>query len=1179
MNSKSHTYRIGDFQAGDATVGIHVFNRFLPFSKAAVLLVVVFSQWINCAFAQKITVSFDNAPLKAVIAELGDKSGYTFLYDQQYLKTANPVTLAVKDQPILTILEQVFANQPFVFQVLDKMITIKAKSPGRQQNPAEAPQRKSVSGKVTDSIGEPLASVTVRVEGKNKGTVTDRGGRFALDDVEDGSILIISIIGSVSRKVAISRQEMHIVLQRDFSTLDEVVVVGFGTQKKVNLTGAVSSVSSDVLENRPVTNISQALQGVVPNLNVTVGSGQPNAFANYNIRGATSMSLHNDNNNPRWLVDNGSPLILVDNIEMENFNFSALNPNDIDNISVIKDASASAIYGARAAYGVILVTTKKGKAGQSTVAYAGDIQWNRPSSRPNFMDAYTAEYAHIMSRVYTGGTMTTEDEQRLEGIRRFQANPIPENAWMYVPGTNEQSITWVGDYNPYDLIVKDWAPIQKHNVSLSGGTEALRYYGSFGYQDQDGFYNYRNDNMKRYNGMLNVDAKVNTWFNIAFKLNYNATNYHEPLPYAWKGSVWPVLLYQRLWNVNQPVWTGPTDPIPNAPTNSIVSAYANSGRYADTKRSVAIFTASPEFIITKDIKLKADISYRPSTYDYKNVEPEYRYIFESWQAETIGTFTNTGSIWDTKESVRLLTNNIYLDFNKRIDRHQIAGIVGFNQEVWNLEQLQAYNQGIISLGAPTLGNTYGDNRSIDERDEHWAVRGGFLRLNYNYADKYIVEMNGRYDGSSRFPSANRFKFFPSFSGGWRISEEPFFKGNIRNWIDNLKIRASYGAIGNQNVANYGFYPTMVAERANYLIDGARPYKISPPGLVNPNFTWETATTINGGLDLTLLKGRVDLSLDVYQRKTTDIIMAGATYPAVLGADPPTQNSGALQTNGWELSLGYKDRTQTGFNYDFRFVLSDYTSKVLEFRGNDNNSLSSLYSGMQVGEIWGYETDRILQAEDIQNNLITRYTGENNINLHRPHEYSGAYFPGDIMYKDRNGDGRVDRGSNTLDDHGDLMVIGNSTPRLSFGLTSNFSYKGFDLSLFFQGIGKRDVWIGDMTWRGDIDGSGNWDVYNQSWTPERTNAKYPMYNGRRSQNWLPQTAYLFDGRYLRLKQAILGYTVPFDKTSAIGIQRLRFTVSGFNIFEITKLPRVYDPDLLDANYPQMRSLALGVQVRF
>ena len=308
-------------------------------------------------------------------------------------------------------------------------------------------------------------------------------------------------------------------------------------------------------------------------------------------------------------------------------------------------------------------------------------------------------------------------------------------------------------------------------------------------------------------------------------------------------------------------------------------------------------------------------------------------------------------------------------------------------------------------------------------------------------------------------------------------------------------------------------------------------------------------------------------------------MDGSTYPSVLGTSAPMVNSGKLRTHGWEMSLGWKDRLSNGFFYDLNFVLSDYQTEVALFNGNDNCSLGSLYTGKKVGEIWGYVTDRILQEGDIANNLIIQYTDENGNNLHRPNESNSAYYPGDIMYKDINGDGKVDRGLNTLDDHGDLKVLGNNTPRLKFGLTANFAWKGFDLNLFFQGVGKRDVWISDKTYWGDEDGPGSKKVYENSWTPEQTDAKYPLYGARRSQNWYTQSAYMFNGAYLRLKQAILGYTVPAEITNKIKMSKLRVYVSGFNLFEITELPDVYDPDLLSTSYPQMRSIALGVQVGF
>lgn len=1038
---------------------------------------------------------------------------------------------------------------------------------------AVASAQNVISGKVTDSKNEPLIGVTVIQKGSTNGVVTDIDGIYKITVSSTNTTLVFSFIGYKRQEIVIGNQRnIDVVLAEETELLDEVVVVGFQSQKKVNLTGAVASVSSDVLENRPVTNISQALQGVVPNLNVTISDGNPKSFASYNVRGSTSMD-------PSGNVLNGSPLILVDGIEMENFNFSAINPNDIDNISVIKDASASAIYGARAAYGVVLVTTQKGKAGKSKVNYSFDIQWNHPASKPNFMDAYTAEYAQAMAGVYAGGAITSLQEARLEGIRKYQQDRRPENAWMYTPGSTT-SIEWVGDFDPYELMVKEWAPTQKHTVSAAGGTDAIRYYASFGYQNQEGFFKSRTDVMKRYNGMANLDIQLTKRLYVGVKLSYNATNYNEPLSYGYAGNPWSIITYQRHWHANMPPLTGADDPIPNHPTNSIVSTFANSGRIQTTSRSVATFTISPEYQLLPGLKLKADISYRPSTYNVKDVQPQFSFVDKAWATVTATGTENDGYISEIKESVDLYTTNIYADFSKKLwKKHTISSIIGFNQELWERNQLNARNTGIVSNGAPSLNNTYGENKTVGEIDDHWAVRGAFGRINYNYDDKYLFEFNSRYDGTSKFPKHKRFKFFPSVSGAWRISQESFMNP-AKEWLNNLKLRASWGAIGNQNVSNYLFYTTMSTGKAAYIIDGVRPYQINnPPSLVDPNFTWETATTLNGGIDFAAFSNRLDVSFDIYTRKTTDIIMAGATYPTILGTSAPNQNSGILRTNGWELSLGWRDRLSCGLSYSVKFVLSDYQSKVISFEGNDKKALSTLYSGKKVGEIWGYVTDRILQAEDIENNLIIQYTDPNGKSLHKPNEYSGGYYPGDIMYKDIDGDGKVDRGSNTLDDHGDLKVIGNNTPRYQYGLTANLSYKGFDLSLFFQGIGKRDVWIGDNTWKGNIEGLGNWDVYNNSWTPERTDAKYPVYNSGRGHNWYTQTGYLFDGSYLKLKQMILGYTIPKNITGKVGLERVRFSVSGYNIFKITDVPDVYDPDLLSVGYPQLKSIALGVQVSF
>ena len=516
--------------------------------------------------AQNVNINKRNVTLADVFEEVENQTKLSIAYSESTIDKNRLVSVNIAGKPVKEAMVEILEGTGAVFTIEGNLILIKPAPVKTQQD-----SRKTITGIVTDESGLPIIGANVVEKGTRNGIITDIDGKFSLTLVQSDAVEV-SYIGYMTQNVSVkNKTNISVVLKEDTQTLDEVVVVGYGTQKKVNLTGAVSSVSAEVMESRPVTNIAQALQGVVPNLNVDISNGAPNTFASYNVRGATSMSKNSDG---AWQVDNGSPLILVDGIEMENFNLSALNPNDMESISVIKDASASAIYGARAAYGVILVTTKQGKKGKGRVQYSYDVQWNHPSARPDFMNSYESEYARVMNRVYTGGTRTTDDDIRLEALQNYIDNPVPENAWMYAPGSNQQSIWWVGNFDPFELMVRDWSPTQKHNVSISGGTEALRYYASLGFQDQDGFYKLRNDNMRRYNGMVNLDAQINDKFKVNIKLSYNATRYDEPLPYSYKGKPWSVILYQGKWNQNMPLLTGPNDPVPNAPTNSIVSAYA-----------------------------------------------------------------------------------------------------------------------------------------------------------------------------------------------------------------------------------------------------------------------------------------------------------------------------------------------------------------------------------------------------------------------------------------------------------------------------------------------------------------------------------------------------------------------------------------------------------------------------
>lgn len=1028
----------------------------------------------------------------------------------------------------------------------------------------------SVSGNVKDEKGEALIGVSIQVKGTPTGNITDIDGNFVLQSVPANGELVFTYMGYITQTIPVKgKSVINVVLKEDSQALDEVVVVGFGTQKKVNLTGAVASVGSDVLENKPVANIGQALQGVVPNLNVSATNASPNATPSFNVRGGTSIGL--DKDNKKYEVKTGSPLIIVDGIQVDADYLNMMNPSDIENISVLKDASASAIYGARATYGVMLITTKSGKSdSKASVTYNLNLQWNTPSHTPDILDSYTHQLASNMQTQMTGGTVTPWMETLLAAKKKYMEDPRPENAWIYNEGSTT-NMSWVANNNLYESCVKDWTPLQRHNISISGGSAKTRYYISLGYQRQEGMYEVNTDIQNRYNINVNLNSKITDWLDIASKISYNTSNYNEPYLVSAKGtSVWAAMKNEPGRNLNMPLKTGPNDPIPNAWTDNIFGWLAY-GATQKTSRTNTVFNITPTITICPELNVKAELSYRPTEYFQKRVIPLREYVVNDWTNMNT-THTDPSTVREETRHSDYYTINAYANFNKAFGNHNVSAVAGFNQEWYYYRKLYGKADDILTNDLPTLGMTTGSQYTGDN-EEHWAIRGAFLRANYDYAGRYLFEFSGRYDGTSRFGHDARYQFFPSFSAGWRISEEKFM-ANTRSWLDNLKIRGSWGSLGNQDVANYAYIASYGA--ANYIswvMNGEQSKGMSPTAIIANDLTWETASTLDFGLDVTTLNGRLDASFDWYTRRTTDILMSGTKLPAVLGASVPKRNSGELKTNGWELSLKWKDQLSNGIRYDVGLVLSDYQSEVVKFTGNENKLLSALYDGMKMGEIWGYETVGILQENDFTIDENGKYTliGPSQTKI------SSTIYPGDVRYADLDGDGEITKGDETVDNPGDRRIIGNSTPRFQYGITGNISWKNFDLNIFFQGIGKRDVWISDNVFWGGSGTAGNWEMYNNSWTPERTNAKYPMYAGRISST--TQSGYLFNAAYLRLKTLALGYSLPQAWVSKAKLSNVRLSISGYNLFEITQIPDLYDPDQISSSYPMMRSVAFGLQVGF
>jgi TonB-linked SusC/RagA family outer membrane protein len=1036
---------------------------------------------------------------------------------------------------------------------------------------AVAQTGKTVSGTVTDGA-EPVigASVIVR-DADGIGTVTDIDGKFTLNNVPENAVLQVSFIGYETQNIPVrSRTTFNITLKEDSKLLDEVVVVGFGTQKKVNLTGAVASVSGDAFENRPVTNIGQALQGVMPNLNITMSDGKPNTTPNFNIRGTTSIDYNSTDS--RWEIKNGEPLILVDGVEMTSSLVNQINPNDIEGMSVIKDASASAIYGTKASRGVVLITTKSGKFNQKgKISYSYDLSFDRPSALPDIMNAYEIQRFVMQNSEWTLGTVSDLDKRKLEAIEKYMADPTnPDNRYMM----NGSSIVWVGNMNPYELVVRDWTPTQKHNLSVSGGSDRVAYHLSLGYLTEEGMYKIGKDTYDRYNVTARFNAKVTDWFNLETKINYNRHSYDEPYVPSYKGSIWSVLKQDADKNINMPIKTLATDPSGEQWTDNYL-AWLNYGNRTVTNQWTTSMTVSPEFIlIPNTLKVKADLSYLPQGRTLRRVAPKHSYITYTWSpvSEQIEYQENRGRL--EKSVTDNYQINVYADFNKTFkEKHTVSAVVGFNQEYVE------YDSSVLSLRqlfSPNILNPAAtEDPTLNTMETSAQIRTGravFGRINYNFAGKYLFEINGRYDGSSRFTPSGRYFFFPSFSAGWRISEEAFM-ADTKQWLTNLKVRASYGKLGSQPDSYYPYQPQMSSSSSNYWIDGSWSNSVHAPNLISPYLTWEKTATTNFGIDATFL-GRLDFSLDIFERKVTDILVEGsAAYPNVLGTTAPRENSGIIRGRGWELTLDWRDKLPNGLRYNAGFTLSDATTKVLNYPSNAIKTLGdySYYNGMTVGEIWGYETGGILQAEDLVLN-------GNQYIFYGP-RHSGNLYPGDPWLKDLNNDGVINTGSNTADNPGDRRIIGNNTPRYKYGITLGASWKGFDLNLLFQGVAKRDLWIGSTTyWGGGTNNAGSKWMYERSWKPDQTDAAFPRYKSTAGSPSV-QTGWLVNGAYLRMKQAVLGYTLPAELTKKLWIEKLRFTLSGYNLFEITEIPSIFDPDQISDSYPQKRTVSLGAQITF
>ena len=1017
-----------------------------------------------------------------------------------------------------------------------------------------------IKGSITSDSGEPLIGVTVKVAG-GQGAVTDIDGNFSVN-AAPGTMLTFSYTG-FKTQTAKAQNGMRVVLESDVSNLNEVVVVGYGTQKKANLTGAVASVNGAVLENRPISNIGQGLQGVVPNLNVTMGrGGAPGASASFNVRGTTSLN-------------GGEPLVLVDNVQMDP---NLVNPDDIESISVLKDAASAAFYGARAAYGVILITTKKGKLNsRPTVQFSASGYWQKPAVEMHNVNSL--DYLRMIDIAYqnSGGSGHYFDPLVYSYAEKY-ANGTYDQPVFYDKAYNASKYGYCGNTDWWNELYKT-SFSQIYNASISGGSEKTSYYVSLGANNQGGILKATDEKYNKYNANINVTSEVTPWMEVSAKIAHTYTTEMHPTGGTTAMNSTP---YSGLSPYSGMM---KSDLSPLMPVKHPDGHYAGQGNFtnpvaiqaqggnAHYRQNDLWMTGAVKLTPIKGLVVNADYTWNfyglSSTqhvrnfYDYTAVPGTENYY----------PWTNPNSVTKVNNDDYYSSFNAFAEYSLALaeNSHNLKFMVGYNQEKKRTQYYYAGRKDLINPDNPAINQATGD-MAIDGNMGQWAVNGTFARINYDYQGRYLLELNGRYDGSSKFKKGYRYQFFPSVSLAWRVSEEKFFEG-MKTWWDNLKLRGSYGSLGNQVVSgNFPYLATYgINSKYGALLGGKLPVAITAPGLVSASFTWETVNQIDLGFDASFLRNRLNVSFDWYRRNTKDMLVDGEALPAVLGADVPRMNAADLKTLGWELSLEWNDRLPFGLSYHVKGVLSDYQSTITKFN-NPTGLINKYYVGRKLNEIWGYVSNGLFQSDE-----------EAAAHANQSYLYGGKWGAGDVRYEDLNGDNKINDGDNTLGKPGDRKVIGNSTPRFAYGITAGCEYKGFDFEMFWQGIGKRDWFPGQGS-------AAYWGFTNEwqtplttsldYWTTENRNAFFPKLGWNNGGNRVASTRYLQSASYCRLKSITLGYTIPKAILDKVGVSRLRVYITGENLFTFTPLIKAFDPETLDnLTYPINKKLAVGLNLTF
>ena len=1095
---------------------------------------------------------------------------------------------------------------------------------------ALAQQTRQITGQVLDRAdGTPLVGATVFIAPEEtqakdynpQGTIAYEQGRFAFKLPASVRKVVVSYLGYEARTLDISgKSDFTIYLSASDNKVDAVVVTGYQRIEKRKLTSSISSVKMSDISRDGVASVDEMLSGSIAGLVSTPTTGGPGAASKIKIRSTVTL---NGNTDPLWVLD-GMPLEgndipkdwsskeSVDNLY--NMSIAGLNPSDIEDITVLKDAAATAIYGARAAYGVVLVTTKEGDdSGKTRVSYSGRWGWNAPTTSTDYETrGYYSVYVNDLFWHADAGTNYTNytDNDMMElWARRNDKVEHPDRPWVKIDQRDgRDTYVYYANFDWYHYLFKDEHPNTSHSISLSGGNSKVKYMLSGNYYSEEGLFRQDPDRLQRINFRSKISFEINKWLKISNNTSYYNYQYYYPGPSG-------VNTAFSLGTVHGLASMMPYNPDGTSVYYTSLSKYSimdglptimNKGGHSNKDKTDNMSTTTElTWTPVKGLEIKGNFTYMFNTQHNLNRQVNTEYSQYPGEVQTL----STGSRFQDKLYEKTMMHNyyqanIYGTFDRTFAQdHNFKAMVGFNWETKFLKDVSATGYNLLSETLTDL-NLVGQDADGDKRMEvgggqnEYALMGFFGRLNYDYKGKYLVEVSGRYDGTSRFKRGHRWGFFPSFSLGWRISEEAFFDG-IRDQFNNLKLRYSYGQLGNQNVGYYDYIRQISIGSQSYLFGGNKPATATISAPVASNLSWETSIHNNLGVDMSFLNNRLAFSADFYIRDTKDMLTEGVALPATYGADSPKMNSADLRTKGYELSLNWRDEFQLlrrPFSYSVTVTFNDYVTNITRYDNPDRTFAKKYYEGMRWGEIWGYRIGGLFASDEEAANYPVDQTNVNNrINAAAGSER--GLHAGDLKFLDLDDDNVISIGKNTVDDPGDREIIGNSQPRFQYGSTLSMSWAGIDFSIFFQGIGRRHWYPKANTiafWGPYARPYASWmprDFHTQYWTEENPNAYFPRprgyvaLSGTNRELTATNDRYLQNIRYCRLKNLTVGYTLPKKWTRKALIESLRIYFTGENLATWSPIHSDYiDPEMAAMNdemrtYPWQKTYMFGVDVTF